>query len=299
MRTIKRAIITGPTGAIGTALIAELICNDIEVLAIVRNGSNRISNIPNSDKVKVIECDLSELDRLQNEDNEKYDVFYHLAWAGTSGSARNDMYLQNQNVMYSLDAVNLAKRYGCSLFIGAGSQAEYGRVKKPLLSTSPTFPENGYGYAKLCAGFMTRDYAHQLGLEHIWTRILSIYGPNDNPNSLVMSAIRAFSNNEVFKCTKGEQVWDYLYSDDAAKALLTMALEAKDGDVIPLGSGKTRLLKDFISDIRDVINPDCAIDFGAVPYNPNQVMFLQCMKNYIIDQIKPIEFKKGIENIIK
>ena len=55
-----------------------------------------------------------------------------------------------------MDAVNLAHRLGCEFFIGAGSQAEYGRVEGKLNAQVPTNPENGYGMAKLCAGQMSR-----------------------------------------------------------------------------------------------------------------------------------------------
>lgn len=40
-----------------------------------------------------------------------YDVFYHLAWAGTTGTARDDADLQLKNIEYTLDAVELAKKW--------------------------------------------------------------------------------------------------------------------------------------------------------------------------------------------
>ena len=226
---MKRAIITGATGAIGTALVAELISAGIEVLVLCREGSVRNSRIPKHPLVKIKFCALDELSSIENDTGNNFDVFYHLAWSGTTGQARNDMYLQNKNVQYALDAVGAAKRFGCTTFIGAGSQAEYGRVEGILKSDTPTFPEMGYGYSKLCAGLMTRDYAHQLGLKHVWCRILSVYGPNDGMQSLVMSVIGALSNGNIPKCTKGEQQWDYLYSVDAAKAFLLMAEKGVDG----------------------------------------------------------------------
>ena len=215
---MKRAIITGATGAVGTALIKELISHNIEVLVFCREGSKRNVQIPSHELVTIKYCALNELETVQNDTGKNYDVFYHFAWAGTTGAARNDMYLQNQNVRYALDAVAAAKRFGCQLFIGAGSQAEYGRVEGLLRPDTPTFPEMGYGIGKLCAGQMTREYAHQLGMEHIWVRILSVYGPNDGTQSMVMSTILKLKNGEVPEFTKGEQLWDYLYSGDAANA---------------------------------------------------------------------------------
>ncbi len=271
---MKRAIITGATGAIGTALIKELIDAESEILVLTREDSKRNQNIPVHPLVQKKYCSLNELSDLENDTGKNYDVFYHFAWSGTSGLARNDMYMQNLNVKYALDAVGAAKRFGCSTFIGAGSQAEYGRVEGVLKNDTPTLPEMGYGYAKLCAGQMTRDYAHQLDVRHIWVRILSVYGPNDGAQSMIMSAIHKFKAGDVPEFTKGEQMWDYLYSGDAAKAFRLLGDMGIDGKIYVLGSGKARQLANYIRDIRDIINPECGIALGAIPYSEKQVMYL-------------------------
>ena len=271
---MKRAIITGATGAIGTALIEELISADIEVLVFIRENSQRKDNIKNHPLIQKRYCSLDYLAEIRNETGKEYDVFYHLAWAGSSGTGRNDMYMQNLNVKYALDAVGVAERFGCKAFIGAGSQAEYGRVEGILKPETPAFPEMGYGYAKLCAGQMTREYALQLGLRHMWVRVLSIYGPNDGEGSMVMSAINQFRHGIIPEFTKGEQVWDYLYSGDAASALYMLAEKGRNAKIYVLGSGKARRLKEYIEEIRDIVAPEMELKFGAVPYNERQVMYL-------------------------
>lgn len=294
---MKRAIVAGATGAIGTALVNDLIKNGIEVLVLVRPESQRKGNIANSSLISVLECGMDDYSETVNLSGEEYDVFYHLAWAGAAGPGRYDVYLQNQNVKYALDAVGMAKRFGCKRFIGAGSQAEYGRHEGLLKSDTPTFPEMGYGYAKLCAGQMTRDYAHQLGMEHIWTRILSVYGPNDGSQSMVMSTIRKLQNGEVPKLTKGEQIWDYLYSGDAARAFRLMGEKGIDGKTYVLGSGEARPLGEYIKDIRDVVNPNAEIQLGAIPYGEKQVMYLAADVSEIerdIDWKAETLFKDGI-----
>ena len=271
---MKRVIIAGATGAIGTALIKNLIEHEIEVLVLVRPESNRKNNIPANPLISVLECGMKDYATIPNTTGKEYDVFYHFAWAGAAGAGRHDMYLQNENVKYALDAVNLAKRFGCKRFIGAGSQAEYGRFEGLLRPDTPTFPEMGYGYAKLCAGQMTREYAHQLGMEHIWVRILSVYGPNDGLQSMVMSTINKLKSGEVPQFTKGEQMWDYLYSGDAAVAFRFLGEKGFDGKVYVLGSGKARPLAEYIKEIRDVVSPGSELALGAIPYNEKQVMHL-------------------------
>ena len=247
-------------------------------------------------------CDLSELNVVTNKTGKDWDVFFHFAWLGTTGAARNDMYLQNQNVRYALDAVAAAKRFGCHAFIGAGSQAEYGQVEGLLTPETPAFPEMGYGIGKLCAGQMTREYAHQLGMKHVWVRILSIYGPNDGIQSMVMSTIARLKNGDVPQFTKGEQMWDYLYSGDAAEAFWLLGEKGHDGKVYVLGSGKARPLAEYIKEIRDTVNPNAEIALGAIPYGEKQVMHLQADISELEKDTEwnpKTSFKSGIKTIVE
>lgn len=297
---IKRAVITGATGAIGIALVNELIKQNIEVLVLCREGSERNVNIPKNSLVECRFCDMSELDKLDLCDKE-YDVFFHLAWMGTTGEARNDMYLQNLNVKYSLDALHLAKRLGCKRFIGAGSQAEYGRVEGVLKPDTSTNPETGYGIAKLCAGLMTRQGAAKEKIEHIWIRVLSVYGPFDTPNSMVSSAVNKLRSNIEPEFTKGEQMWDYLHSYDAARAFYLAAEKGISGKTYVLGSGNAKPLKEYVKIIGRIVNPECEIKLGVLEYSVNQVMHLEAdISELTFDTgfVPTIKFEDGIKTLL-
>ena len=174
----------------------------------------------------------------------------------------------------ALEAVKLAGRLGCKVFVGAGSQAEYGRVSGILTPDTPCAPENEYGRAKLRASKETRALCHTLGMRHVWTRILSIYGPYDGDRTMVMSLITALLNGQKPSLTAGEQKWDYLYADDAAEALLLLAERGKDDRIYPIGSGVARPLREYVEIIRDEIDPKLPLGFGEVPYSEKQVMYL-------------------------
>lgn len=271
---MKRIIITGPTGAIGMALIQKCIEMGTEVTAVCRRGSARIARIPVSDRVKVVECSLNEMKKLPELLEGRYDVFFHFAWACTAGAGRNDTEAQTQNIRDTMDAVEAAAKLGCECFIGAGSQAEYGRVEGKLTADTPAFPENGYGIAKLCAGQLSRLRCGQLGIRHIWFRVLSVYGRYDGEQTMILSSIREMLNGEAPEYTPAEQMWDYLYSEDAALAFYLAAEKGRDGAVYCLGSGQARPLKEYIEVMRDEVDPDLPIEFGAKPYADKQVMYL-------------------------
>ncbi len=299
---MNRAIITGPTGSIGIALINELVKNKVEVIAVCRPGSKRMSRIPKCDKVKIVECGLEEIYKLSELVKDKVDVFYHFAWDGTFGNTRNDMELQNNNVKYALEAVKTAKILGCHKFVGAGSQAEYGRVEGTLTPDTPAFPENGYGIAKLCAGQMTRIMCEQLGVEHVWTRILSIYGPYDGENTMIMSTIYKLLKGEKPSLTAGEQMWDYMYSKDVARAFYLVGEKGKNGSTYCLGSGNARLLKEYVMMLRDAIDSQLPLGIGDVPYGDKQVMYLCANIDNLREDtgfVPEISFEEGIKETIE
>ena len=280
----KRVIITGATGTIGMALIRRCIDHGIEAVVLVNPESRRLSRIPDDPLVKVIKCGLSDLadadvaslglDKIEDDDDRFADAMIHLAWSGTIGDGRNNRQLQEQNAAYAEDAVRLAGRLGCNVFVGAGSQAEYGRVSGEISPDTPCAPENEYGRAKLSAGIATRRLCRKMGIRHIWPRILSIYGPYDGEMTMIMSLISSLLEGKVPALTKGEQMWDYLYADDAADAILLLAEKGTDGCIYPIGSGVARPLREYIEIIRDLIDPSLELGFGQVPYSDRQVMHL-------------------------
>ena len=296
-----KAIITGASGTIGISLTKYLLENGNEVLAVVRNKNELNKLFGNYKNFKIIECNLENVEKMEV-NNLNYDVLYHLAWDGTRGEKRNNMQIQLRNINYTIKALGFAKKAGCKKFIGAGSQAEYGRVSGIISSNTPVKPETAYGIAKLRAGQISKVLANNIGIEHIWTRILSVYGPYDNEKTMIMSSIKEMLNNEVPQYTKAEQLWDYIYTEDVAKALFLIGKRGKNNSIYCIGSGEARPLYEYINIIKNEINPNLEIKFGSIPYSKKQVMHLCAdISNLTKDTgFKPeVPFEEGIKRTIK
>ena len=297
---MKKVIITGATGMIGIALIEYLLEKNVEITAIIRENSNRKNNIPVNQNLKIVECSLNSLKELEL-DSCDYDTFFHLAWEGTFGESRNNQSKQNMNIEFTNDAVRLAKRSGCETFIGAGSQAEFGRVKGKIDKNTIPHPETEYGKAKLQAGIYSRELANELGIKHIWTRFFSVYGPYDGEKTMVMTSIRKMLVGQSPEYTLGEQNWDYLYCKDAAKAMYLLATRGSENKTYCIASGKTRKLYEYIEIIKNNINSNIILKLGAKQYAENQVMNLSVDISELVndvDFIPEFDFETGIKNTI-
>ncbi len=299
---MTRCIITGPASMLGIALIKECIQNNAEVVAVSRAGSARNIHIPALKGVSIIECSLDEMTKLPALLSGSFDVFFHLGWGQTDKEGRINPILQEANIKYTLDAVNTASVLGCNTFIGAGSQAEYGRVSGVISEETAIIPEMAYGIAKYSAGRLSSLACSSLGLRHIWTRIFSVYGPYNREDNMIMYCMDKLIKGERPSLTKCEQQWDYLYCADAARALYLSFEKGKDRAVYNIGGGRTRLLSEYIRTMRDAINPSLELGFGDIPYPEGQIMHL-CADISLINKdtgyMPQINFEQGIKETIK
>lgn len=299
--SLNSIAITGATSSIGVFVIDECIRRGISVAAIYRFSSKNAHRVPDHPLVHKYDCDMEHLSELDPQGMHA-DAFLHLAWGSTKSTERNKLQPQVDNIQYALDAVELAAKFGCHTFMGAGSQAEYGQKEEDLTEDTLPCPSTAYGIAKLCAGQMTRLSCHNKGMRHIWPRILSTYGPCSPYQTVLYYTIRELLAGREPALSGGDQVWDFIYLRDVACALLALLEKGRDGEVYLIASGQKHLLKEYLQKTRDYIDPALSLALGAVPYGSKTVMHLGAH----IDKIqkdtgwKPVTtFEDGIRKTIE
>ena len=261
---MKKAIVTGATGFLGFVLTKELIQNGIYVYALCRKDSKRLSRLDGLEKVKIIEADFSKIEDVKG--LSEADIFYHLAWEGE----RNSFEEQYKNVDISISCLRLAAKLSCKRFVCTGSQAEYGNTSELITEETPLKPTTAYGACKVAAYYLTADLAKRLGIEHTWVRVFSVFGPNDNPNTLIMTLIRSLtSEGETKLNTDGTHIWNYLYEDDAARALRLLGQSEGSNTVYNVASRDNKPLKEYVEIIRKSVNSNFVVYYGSEDCNIN------------------------------
>lgn len=297
---MNNVVITGATSMIGVTLLKECIRKRTEVTAVIRPGSKNLYRVPKCDIVKIVECDNSNLNCLPEMIGGSFDCFYHLAWDGTSKEFRNDAVIHERNIANTLLAAEAASKLGCKAFVGAGTQAEYGRLSDVISPDTPANPEYAYGIAKLAAGKLSQQHCIKLGLRFVWARIFSVYGEYDNSNTMIMYLINTLLEKREPKLTKCEQLWDYLYCGDAARAFYMLG--ERGNGFYCIGSGQMRPLIEYVTIIRDIIDRDLPLAIGDVPYSTQQVMRL-CADISSLQKdtgfVAETDFETGIRNTLK
>lgn len=298
---MKKILITGATSMIGRALINVAVSHEIEVYALVRANTNRKDRIIESPYVHIINGNL---DRILQIDNlpEDCDTFYHFAWMGTGKTERENPTIQEMNIKYSLDAVELAKKTGCKKFIGAGSQAEYGPTEGAIDDSSRFNPATPYGVSKLAAGKLTGKACGQIGMTHIWCRIFSVYGRYDNEGTMLNYAIDQFLKKEMASFSSCRQTWNYLNEQDAGEVFFRLGNMVDESGEYRIASETNIPLKDYINVIENIMGAKglCMFanenDEADKPYGINT-----CDRKLFrdIDYWPKVSFEQGIRDVIE
>lgn len=292
-----KIVITGATGAIGMSLISFHLKLGDEVLVIANPFSNRNERLQTFSNIKLIYCKLDDYNSINIDIS--YDIFYHFAWEG--GSMRHNILLNLESTKNSVLAVELANRLGCKVFVGAGSQAETGKHVHAISENSICNPENPFGATKLASYYMTKFKCEQLGIKFCWARILSVYGPFDGEQTLVISTIRKLISKSELAFTLANQKWDFLFADDAAEVIAEIGKKSINGGIYVIGSGSVKPLKDFITIIANQFNFNPESCFGKIPNDSNTLVHLEANISRLQKEFnwKPkIDFKQGIEMTI-
>lgn len=261
---MKTAVVTGANGFVGSAVVNELLSNNYKVYAVVRNNhSDRLSDI---DNVEIVNCELSDIDRLPEQITGKCDVFYHFAWSGSAGKDRANTRLQLDNVQWSVESIRAAKKLGCSRFVFAGSI-----VEKECLAAAYTGgnrPGLGYIYGggKVAAHILCSSVAAAEGIDLLWGEITNAYGVGEVSPRLVNSTIRKCIAGVSPEFTAGTQNYDFVYIDDVARAFRLIGENGKPFTSYVIGSSAAKPLKEFLIEMKDAIAPELPFKFGDVPF---------------------------------
>ncbi len=296
------AIITGSTGFIGSWLTLELLNNGYKVTSIVRNPSMLIKEIFDHENFSMINRDIVDLEAKDFDGDLEYDVFFNLGWAGVAPEEKNLIDKQLTNIPIALNAINVCHEIGCKLFVSSGTVAEYALTTDVMNLNAKQKPNDMYGATKVSVHYYLEVRSRQLGQPFIWTVIPSTFGERRTDNNIITYTINSLLNGRLPEYGNLTQMWDFLYVSEVVRAIRLIGENGITGKIYGIGSGKYKMLREYIEEIRDIINPQLELGIGKKP-EMSQQTFSSCVNIYDLIRdtgFKPqITFREGIERTIQ
>ena len=266
---MKKVILTGGAGFVGSAVIKELLQNDVKVWAVVRPGfssrlsMSRLAGLP----INYVECDLKDLRNLPAMLEERdFDVWYQFAWDGLFGEELTDYHKQAANIVYMMNAITAAAFTRCRKFVGAGSVSQY-ELFMPADKNQEGDKHRVYKAAKMSCQYLGAGAAASQNIEFIWPIITNIYGAGEKSTRLINSMIRKLQNKEHQALSRGDQFYDFIYITDAAKAFRLIGEHGRENRNYIIAQGMAGPLRDFLNVVKDVVDPKAELGFGELAFN--------------------------------
>lgn len=295
-------VITGATSFIGNKLLRVYLSDENIIYAVIRKQSKKkdfLKGYPA--QIRIIELDMEDYGRIGEYIHGPCDILYSLAWEGARGKDRHNQSLQQKNYQCTMELISQIHTIGCGACVLAGSQAEYGIVDGIISEETECNPTTAYGKYKWKLYQEAFQYCTSNGIRIYEPRFFSLYGEHDYENTLVSAALQKMLKNERCEFTESTQYWNYLYIDDAVKAVMLLLQQKAPDGVYNIASDDTRILKDYIMQMYQVTNSSSDLRFGSIAYPPEgKVSIKPSIKKIqgIVNWAPEISFENGIRKMV-
>lgn len=247
----KTIIITGGAGFIGSHVVRRFVTNypqyniiNLDKLTYAGNLAN-LADIENAANYTFQKGDITDaifIDELF--EREKPDAIIHLAAEShVDRSISNPMEFVMTNVIGTVNLLNAARKlwkgnYANHRFYHVSTDEVYGALGEKGMFTEETGydPHSPYSASKASSDHFVRAYHDTYGLDAVISNCSNNYGSHHFPEKLIPLAINNIKNNKnVPVYGKGENVRDWLWVEDHARAIDVIFHNAKSGDTYNIG----------------------------------------------------------------
>ena len=250
---MKKAIITGGAGFIGSHLVDALVNLGIQVSIIDDFSTGKVENV--NKKAYCWKQDISKVDINELTDFMKgVDTVFHLAaLARVQPSIEHPLPYHDANVTGTHNLLVAASRAGVDKFIFSSSSSVYGNASTPTSESHPKNPISPYALHKLIGEQYCKLFSTLYDIDTVSLRYFNVYGDRMNLEGAYRLAIPIFASQikEGKPCTinnDGKQRRDFTYVGDVVDANIICASNKKrfSGDVFNIGNGNNTSVNELV-----------------------------------------------------
>ena len=294
---MKRILVTGGAGFIGSAVVRHIINHTSDSVVVVDKltyAGNLASLTPVAHDERfafeqVDICDRSELNRVFT--HYRPDVVMHLAAEShVDRSIDGPAAFIETNIVGTYTLLEAARSFWSALedsakaafrFHHISTDEVYGDLHSMddfFTETTPYAPSSPYSASKASSDHLVRAWLRTYGLPTLITNCSNNYGPYHFPEKLIpLTILNALAGKPLPVYGNGQQIRDWLYVDDHARALYLVATKGAIGETYNIGGHNER--KNI-----DVVETICALLEELVPQKPQGIVRYHDLITFVADR---------------
>lgn len=303
MNRVKKVLITGATGFIGSHLTRRLLKEgyQIAIIKLVDDDAYRIKNLCGD--IEIYNADLRNTQAMcECFSQSKPESVLHLAtYYAVSHKPEEIETMVDTNVLGTVNLLEASKEFAVKLFVNTSSCFVYKESNKKLHEGADLSPFNLYALTKLHAEEACTYYAEKNGVKCVTFRIFPPYGPGDHERRLIPYVIKNLLDANEIKMTTGKQRWDFVYVEDIVDAyvkLLSVFGSFRAHEILNIGTGRAVSVRDVVLRIKDILSSQTEPQWGAIPHRDDEIYFM-CADTRKTEEFLSWKAKTPIEEGLK
>ena len=250
-----KLLITGGAGFIGTNCSIYLRKKGYEILTVDKLGTGSVRRNLKAVESKFFKVDISR--KFPAELLEGVDYIINLASESHVDRSIVDPYFFfRNNVGLMMNLLEALRKHGGNIkMVHVSTDEVYGDILEgSFLEDSPIRSSSPYSASKASQDSFALAYSRTYGLDISITRCTNNYGPYQLPEKLIPKVIiRALNNMKIPLYGSGKQSRDWIYVEDHCKAILTVALRGRKGEIYNIAGGNEKSNIDIVKIILDLM----------------------------------------------
>lgn len=274
---MRKILVTGAAGFIGSSLIPELLKNG-DVVSGIDNFDNfydpaikreNIKDFLNSPDFTLFEGDIRDrdfLDTVLEKTHPEY-IIHLAARAGVRPSIDDPELYYDVNVNGTLKLLEAMKKHNITNLIFASSSSVYGNNEKTPFSETDNVdnPISPYAATKKAGELLCYTYHHLYHFNIFCLRFFTVYGQKQRPEMAIQKFGRLIkSGKPITIYGDGSTRRDYTYIDDIIQGIIKSVQNVSGYEILNLGNNKTVSLSELIDSIAVVVGKQAIIEYQSM-----------------------------------